>query len=110
MNHDGPMKRIVDYRRARDRPKMAEEHWCRSQDKLRREAEEAVRTTMIGSISLLEQVFGHLWGQGDEPINEQEWEMDGLRRYYRENILNLGNNRIRALRSTLDRYFDGTLT
>lgn len=64
-----------------------------------------LRTTMIGSISKFENVFGYLWGHykgEDEQLTEQEIYFDNMWQDVRNNILNHGNKQIRALEEDLD--------
>ena len=66
-----------------------------------------LRTTMIGSLSKFENVFGYLWGHyknNDEPLSEQEIYFDNLWQDVRNNILNHGNKQIRLLENDLDSF------
>jgi hypothetical protein len=64
-----------------------------------------LRTTMIGSISKFENVFGYLWGHykgPDEQLTDQEIYFDNMWQDVRNNVLNHGNKQIRALEEDLD--------
>lgn len=70
-----------------------------------------LRTTMIGSISKFENVFGYLWGHHkhpDEPLTQQEEYFDNLWQDVRNNILNHGNKQIRILEEELDNFLRDT--
>ena len=58
-----------------------------------------IKTTMIGSLSKMENNFGHLWGHFKEgPLTEQEERFADLWDYTRNSILNQGNKEIRNLK------------
>lgn len=64
------------------------------------------KTTIIGSISKFEDLFGELWGMGLQPE-----ELNAEQRYWREKwslarteILNNGNSQSRAASSEIDQY------
>lgn len=64
-----------------------------------------LRTTMIGSLSKFENVFGYLWGQhkmNENDLTDQEIYFDNKWQDVRNNILNHGNQQIRALENELD--------
>jgi len=57
-----------------------------------------IQTTMIGSLSKMENSFGHLWGHFKEgPLTEQEENFADLWDETRNSILNQGNAQIRNL-------------
>lgn len=66
----------------------------------KRAAEQLVRTTMIGSISKIEKVFGPFWGFGKDPEErtEKQDKIYSLFMELREQILDLGNEQIRKIR------------
>lgn len=58
-----------------------------------------IQTTMIGSLSKMENNFGHLWGHfKDGPLTDQEEAFADLWDYTRNSILNQGNKEIRNLK------------
>lgn len=63
-----------------------------------------VQTTMIGAISQFEEGFGFLWGHGEETITPDQEQMRAVWDEVRTNILNNGNNQIRALNQELQQY------
>jgi len=63
-------------------------------------ATKRLETTMIGALSKFENVFGYLWGQHkyhDEQLTDKELHFDNMWQDVRNNILNHGNQQIRAL-------------
>lgn len=68
---------------------------------LRERLEQKLRTTMIGSISVIEESpFGKLWGHG---LSQTERTTEQKRWYeiwqqVRTKILNKGNNQLRSIR------------
>lgn len=84
------------------------QNYCdRSRERLRKNIETKIRTTMIGSLSQIENVFGFLWGHGKrngQPLTEAEENMQELFDKLRTEILNLGNNQIRAAKAEIDQY------
>jgi hypothetical protein len=77
-----------------------------SRERLRRNVETKIRTTMIGSLSLIEQFFGDLWGQGKprEDLTEDEQRNSQTKDELRTEILNLGNGQIRAAAAEIAQY------
>lgn len=69
------------------------------------------KTTMIGSLAKFEENFGFLWGHGKKELTEQEAEFRKVWETVRTEILNNGNNQLRAAQDeiashsmTWDRY------
>lgn len=102
------MEAFNKIQRMRDREKAeARERWKdESREKLKDETSKKIRTTMIGSIAIIEDVIGWLWGQGKPrtELNSKELEWDGVRVEIRTRILNLGNDQMRAVENTIDNY------
>jgi hypothetical protein len=89
------------------RKEQAAEHYSRqSRERLRRNIETKIRTTMIGALSLMEAKFGHLWGQGKPrtQLTDQELAMEELKDELRTEILNNGNNQLRAAIAEIGQY------
>jgi len=63
--------------------------------------ETLLRTTMIGSISKIEDLFGRFWAHGTPPEErtEKQEKLYELFMELREQILDLGNEQIRILRN-----------
>jgi hypothetical protein len=65
-----------------------------------------LETTMIGALARFENVFGYLWGHHkniDEPLSESEIHFDNMWQDVRNNILNHGNQQIRAITDDISR-------
>lgn len=77
-----------------------------SKENLKRHLTIKFRTTMIGSLARFEEMFGHLWGHGlyedelteDQLRYRQTWEL------VRTEVLNNGNNQLRAALSEVDMH------
>lgn len=64
-----------------------------------------MKTVMIGSLARFEQEFGHLWGVGKKgPLTQDEAEMALIWQKVRTEILDLGNNNIRAAEQEIAQY------
>jgi len=81
-----------------------EKYEAHSKSTLKRHIETKFRTTMIGALSRFEKVFGDLWGHGlkegelteEQKIYREKWQLA------RTEILNNGNNQMRAALSEVD--------
>ena len=77
-----------------------------SKQKLKANAEKKLKTSLIGSLDSYEKNFGHLWGHGrdvrDLTQSEKLWR--DLWEKVRKEILDRGNNQLRALKSEIDEY------
>jgi hypothetical protein len=64
------------------------------------------KTTFIGAISQIQDAFGELWGENkqEEDRTEQEREWYDIWQQVRTNILNNGNNQLRAALNELQQY------
>ncbi len=94
MEYDKFLKNSLQYKNARDQRSKDVSH-----DELLRRAKKKIQTTMIGSLSDVENLFGFLWGFGDnntEPSEEQE-HMKEIFEEVRAKILDRGNTQIREL-------------
>lgn len=67
-----------------------------SKEKLLKIAKKRIQTTMIGALSSIEETFGGLW-ENDSVMKEAFEEL-------RSEILDRGNNQIRALESDFSTY------
>jgi len=94
------LKRSLDYRANReDRYKEV------SKDKLFKVAVQKIRTTMIGSLSTLEESFGFLWGfNNNEEKTEDQKRIEEIYEQARAEILDRGNTQIRLLESEFVNY------
>ena len=64
------------------------------------------RTTMIGALVAFEESFGYLWGHGKdaEDLTEREKENRILWEQTRTEVLNKGNNQMRAAIEEISNY------
>lgn len=77
----------------------------RSRERLSKNCKKKIQTTMIGSLSSIEEYLGHLWGHGQE--GELTDEQEDLRLVYEElrsEILRKGNTQIRNVDSEMSEY------
>jgi len=101
----GKLDRIVQQRKFK-RMESADRYAEQSRERLIRNMETKIRTTMIGSLSLMEEKFGFLWGRGKSrgQMTQQELDMEQLKDELRTEILNGGNNQLRAAVAELNQY------
>lgn len=77
-----------------------------SKEQLKRAIKTKLNTTMIGSLSRFEKMFGYLWGD-KKPINELNDEEREFRADWddvRAQILDNGNDQIRSAHQEIDSY------
>lgn len=67
--------------------------------------EKSIKTTMIGAIYDLEEIFGDLWGHGKDIRDKNEEELENYEDFkkIRESILDRGNTAIKICRKELKR-------
>jgi hypothetical protein len=70
-----------------------------SRDRLKKIADQKIRTTMIGALSAIEKEFGFLWEDGDNASTMKE-----IFDRTRSQILDLGNNQIRTFDTEIEQY------
>jgi hypothetical protein len=64
-----------------------------------------MKTVMIGSLARFEQNMGHLWGAGKRtPLTPEESAMAEIWQKIRTEILDLGNNNMRAAEQEIAQY------
>lgn len=78
----------------------------RYQEKIINDTETRLRTIMIGSLSRIENTFGHLWNHGSDPTSSSQEKFAQQWEDLRLEILNHGNNQIRLAINDLYRFFD----
>jgi len=91
----------------RDRVSPEDNYNNRSSTRLLQIGSKKIRTTMIGCIAEMEKAFGSLWGGSTrqlEEMTEEERNWYELWQIVRKNMLNLGNNQIRAFQNELNEY------
>lgn len=94
MEYDKFIKNSLEYKTARDQRSKDVSH-----DSLLKGAKKKIQTTMIGSLSDIENYFGFLWGFGDEntELSEEQKHMKDIFEEVRAKILDRGNTQIRDL-------------
>ena len=96
------MKKIIEAR------KIANDERYKNQSKntLSRHIEAKLRTTMIGALARFEENFGVLWGHGkrDSDLSEREERYRELWNLTRTEVLNNGNNQLRAAKEEICCY------
>lgn len=95
------LKRSLDYKQAReDRYKEV------AHNELYQKSVKRIQTTMIGSLSTLEEHFGFLWGFGqpEQEITEEQKYMKSIYEKARSKILDRGNSQIDSLESDFVKY------
>ena len=65
-----------------------------------------LQTTFIGALSSFEKSFGFLWGLNKKPseMTDEEKELYAIWQNVRTDVLNNGNNQLRALRNELQNH------
>ena len=64
-----------------------------------------IRTTFIGAIDAFERTFGDIWGyNSDKPLTKSQEELLKLWKQVRNDILDLGNNQLRAAMLELENH------
>lgn len=105
MGIEDKLSKVVKHREIH-RIASSENYRHQSKHRLQKIIEKKINTTMIGAISIIEEKFGFLWGQG-KPTNqltERELEMLTLKDEIRTEILNNGNNQKRAAVAEINQY------
>lgn len=94
MEYDKFIKNSLEYKTARDQRSKDVSH-----DSLLKGAKKKIQTTMIGSLSDIENYFGFLWGFGDEntELSKEQKHMKDIFEEVRAKILDRGNTQIRDL-------------
>lgn len=92
--------------RASAREASREHYLDQSRERLRNNVAAKIRTVMIGSLARVEEKLGYLWGQGKpyRDLTDREIVMQGVKEELRTEILNHGNNLLRAAMSEIDQY------
>lgn len=105
MTVEDKFKSIVEYRK-QQRVTSQENCKYQSRHRLQRIIETKINTTMIGSLSAMEERFGVLWGQGKpiEELSQDELKWLAIKEDLRTEILNNGNNQKRAAIAEISQY------
>ena len=88
-----------DYKKIRDAKYKQD-----SKDRLSKILKKKIQTTMIGALSTIEENFGFLWNNEENPSSEQEKLMKELYNKVRSEILDRGNNQARNIDAELSQY------
>lgn len=94
MEYDNFLKNSLEYKNAREQRSKDVSH-----NSLMKHAKKKIQTTMIGSLSDVEEFFGFLWGL-DAPkkdLTEEQKHMKEIYEEVRAKILDRGNTQIRDL-------------
>lgn len=102
MNTHEENKRLVEMARRAN----TERYEAHSRETLKKHITTKFRTTMIGTLAIIEEQWGYLWGHGlpEEELTDsqsdarKEWEV------IRTEILNNGNNQMRAALAEIEQY------
>ena len=86
--------------------KVKQQYHSRSGERLNKSIERKFRTTFIGSLSSFEEAFGHIWRnrEPEELLTPEELKNRRLWEQVRTNVLNNGNNQLRAAQSEIAEY------
>jgi len=104
-NADAQMWAIAD-----ERKRKGQTHQKQYQESSKRRlmtiAEKKLKTTFIGNIDILEKMIGFMWGHGKplSELTEDEKKWRDLWDEMRTEILNNGNNQLRALLNEISEY------
>lgn len=97
-----------EYRQAVDEARKLnyERQEVHARSNLKRHIVTKLKTTMIGSLDKFEQTFGYLWGHGKDESDLTPDEKHFRQMWFdtRTEVLNNGNNQIRAAESEIDQY------
>ena len=75
-------------------------------EKLKKVATKAIKTTMIGSLSIIEKELGFLWNHGSyDELTVEEEQMKDMYEKMRVAILDNGNEQIRNLGKSLSQEY-----
>lgn len=75
-----------------------------SRDVLKQVLATKMTTIFIGALASVERSMGYLWGEGKDDLTENEKKWGKIYQELRNEILNKGNNQIRAMSNELDKY------
>jgi len=77
-----------------------------SRETLKRHVQTKFKTTMIGALARFEDMFGYLWGDklDERDLNDEQLEFRKMWNIVRTEILNNGNNQLRAVMSEIEQY------
>jgi hypothetical protein len=74
-------------------------------DHVQSEVIKAIKTTMIGALSSIEEKLGNIWGfKENRPLTEDEQYFAEVYQELRKEILDRGNGQIKAIKAKIDLY------
>ena len=90
----------------KEKPKSEERYRESSKKRLLNIIKQKFDTTTIGSLAVLEELFGELWGHGIpyRELTEDEVEWREIWNEARTKILDLGNSNLRGAQSEIAQY------
>ena len=94
MEYDKFIKNSLEYKNAREQRSKDVSH-----DTLFKNTKKKIQTTMIGSLSDIEEHFGFLWnfGEDESQLTEEQKHIKSIYEEARAKILDRGNTQIRDL-------------
>ena len=100
------LQKMKDYKKSRDIAKQhnREKFESNSKKRLMINIEKKFKTTMIGALSQFEKEFGELWGFNSHDITPEQEEWQEKWQIVRTEILNNGNNQLRACLDEIAQY------
>lgn len=93
------LKSSLDLKKAREERSKAV-----SCDDLFKVVKKKIQTTMIGSLSTIEEYFGFLWNHGFSELSEEQKHIKDIYEEARAKILDRGNTQIRDLELEFTNY------
>lgn len=106
MANDVPDLAAVMYGR-RNEPEIRQQKLrLRSSERLMEAIRKKLNTAFIGAVAKFESYLGHLWGHGkrEKDCTPEEMQFREVWDKCRTDVLNNGNNQIRAIRSEIKQY------
>lgn len=100
---DDVLRRVMDRRAPAEAQASALRYQDACKKRLFRIVGKKVTTSFVGALARFEDFFGRLWGHGrpEQELSENERRWRELWRECRTEILNNGNNQVRALEAEL---------
>jgi len=86
------------------RKRNQEQYEQQSKERLIKNIEKKFQTTMIGALARFEDEFGDLWGMDKDRLTPEEEKWEEKWKYVRNEVLNNGNNQLRACLDELSNY------
>lgn len=102
---DSPLNRFMAMRQAAQQATQAN-YAEESRKRFEKIVSTKMKTTFIGALSSFEKNLGFLWGQGkkDSERTEEERQLNQIWQNIRTEVLNNGNNQLRAILNELQNH------